>query len=66
MVIAVFLEVKSSGWEVRINSITENENSLVVRTNENQFDSSVITQPFSIVKIHKTEKQIQFNLELMK
>ena len=66
LVIAVFLEVKSSGWEVLINSITENENSLVVRTNENQFDSSVITQPFSIVKIHKTEKQIQFNLELMK
>lgn len=66
LVIAVFLEVKPSGWEVRINSITENENSLVVRTNENQFDSSIITQPFSIVKIHKTEKQIQFNLELMK
>ena len=44
LVIAVFLEVKPSGWEVRINSITENENSLVVRTNESQFDSSVITQ----------------------
>ena len=44
LVIAVFLEVKPSGWEVRINSITENENSLVVRTNKSQFDSSVITQ----------------------
>ena len=64
LVIAVFLEVKPSGWEVQINSITENENSLFVSTNENQFDSSVITQPFSIVKIPKTEKQIVFNLEL--
>ena len=44
LVIAVFLEVKPSGWEVRINSITENENSLVVRTNKSQSDSSVITQ----------------------
>jgi hypothetical protein len=60
LIIAVFLEVKPNGWEVQINNITENENSLVVSTNENEFISSVITQPFSIVKIHRTEKNIEF------
>lgn len=60
LIIAIFLEVKPNGWEVQINNITENENSLVVSTIENQFDSSVITQPFSIVKIRKTEKAIEF------
>ena len=60
LIIAVFLEVKPNGWEVQINNITENENSLVVSTNENEFDSSVITQPFSIVKIRRTEKTIEF------
>ena len=60
LIIAVFLDVKSSGWEVKITNITENENSLVVSTNETQFISSVITQPFSIVKICRTEKTIEF------
>lgn len=60
LIIAVFLEVKANGWEVEITNITENENSLVVSINENEFDSSVITQPFSIVKIRRTEKTIEF------
>jgi hypothetical protein len=59
-VIAVFLEVKGHGWEVEIINITEHENSLVVSTNENEFVNSVITQPFSIVKIRRTEKTIEF------
>lgn len=60
LIIAVFLDVKPSGWEVKITNITENESSLVVSTNETQFISSVITQPFSIVKIRRTEKAIEF------
>ena len=60
IIIAVFLEVKSNGWEIEITNITENENSLVVSTNETELISSVITQPFSIVKIRRTEKTIEF------
>ena len=60
LIIAVFLDVKPSGWEVKITNITENESSLVVSTNEAQFISSEITQPFSIVKIRRTEKAIEF------
>jgi hypothetical protein len=60
LLIAVFLEVKSNGWEVKITNITENESSLIVTTNENEFVSSVITQPFSIVKIPITQKAIEF------
>ena len=60
LIIAVFLEVKSNGWEIEITNITEHENSLVVSTKETEFDSSVITQPFSIVKIRRTEKTIEF------
>ena len=50
LIIAVFLEVKPNGWEIEITNITENENSLVVSTNETELISSVINQPFSIVK----------------
>ena len=64
MVIAVFLEVKSSGWQVEITKITENRTNLVIDTNEIESINTVITQPFDIVKIVKTEKQIIFNLEL--
>ncbi len=60
LIIAVFLEVKPNGWEVEITDITENENSSVVSTKETEFISSVITQPFSIVKIRRTEKTIEF------
>ncbi len=60
LIIAVFLEVKGSGWEVKITNITENENNLIVSTKETEFDNLVITQPFSIVKIRRTEKIIDF------
>jgi hypothetical protein len=60
LIIAVFLEVKSSDWSIEIAKITENENSLLVTTNENESIASVITQPFSIVKIRRTEKTIEF------
>jgi hypothetical protein len=60
LIIAIFLEVKSSDWSLEIAKITENESNLVVTTNENESLASVITQPFSIVKIRKTEKTIEF------
>ena len=60
LIIAVFLEVKPNGWEVEIIGITENEKSLVISTKETEFVSSVITQPYSIVKIPTTEKTIEF------
>ena len=60
LIIAVFLEVKGNGWEVEITKITEEENKLIVSKNETMFVTSVITQPFSIVKILKNKKPIEF------
>ncbi len=60
LIIAVFLEVKGGGWEVKITNITENENNLIISTKETVFLTTVITQPFSIVKIRRTEKTIEF------
>ena len=60
IIIAVFLEVKGHGWEIEITKITDNENSLVVSTNENEFIYSLMNQPFSIVKTRRTEKTIEF------
>ncbi|TDQ23801.1 protease complex subunit PrcB family protein [Tenacibaculum caenipelagi] len=57
-VLAVFLEVKKSGWEIEIKSITENEESVILFIEETGFESSVITQPFHIVKIPKTNKKV--------
>lgn len=61
MVIAVFLEIKPTGWEVEINSIVENENNITITTEEVEFASAVITQPFHIVKIPITDKEIILN-----
>ncbi len=60
LIIAVFLDVKPSGWEVKITNITENENNLIISTKETVFLTTVITQPFSIVKIPVTDKTIDF------
>ncbi len=57
-VIGIFLEVKPSGWEVETENIIENENNIKVSTIENEYVTGVITQPFCIVKIPKTEKTI--------
>jgi len=62
-VIAVFDEVKSNGgWSVDITDITENTDSVVVLIeNLKRGDStSVVTQPFYIVKIPVSEKPIVF------
>lgn len=60
MVLAVFLEVKGSGWEIEITKVTENKNSVNVSTIETPYGYTVMTQPFHIIKIHKTEKLILF------
>jgi hypothetical protein len=59
-IIAVFLEVKSNGWGVTINNITENENNISVSTQEDESITPVQSQPFHIVKIPKTNKDITF------
>jgi len=57
-VFAIFLEVKGNGWEIGTENVIENQNNITIITKETQFATSVITQPFSIVKIHKTDKRI--------
>ena len=57
-VFAIFLEVKGQGWEIEIENVIENQNNISVSTVETEYETSVITQPFSIIKIPKTEKQI--------
>lgn len=59
-VLALFLEIKGNGWEVAISEITENESDIVVSKTETEAVNSVITQPFCIVKIPKTNKPIVF------
>ena len=60
MVIAVFLEIKPTGWEVEINGVVENENNITIIKEEMELDNTVITQPFHIVKIPITDKEIIF------
>ena len=57
-IIAIFLEIKPTGWEVSITNITENETNISVSIQETEMDNTVITQPFHIVKIPKTNKEI--------
>lgn len=59
--IAIFLEIKMNGYEVNIDKVTETENAINVSTTENAFISSVICQPYCIIKIPKTEKTIIFD-----
>lgn len=60
IVIAIFLEMKTSGWKVEINEIKESNNHITVSTKEQAYSTTVITQPFHIVKIPKTNKEIIF------
>ena len=59
-IIAIFLEVKPNGWEIEIDSIIENENDLTVSTQETEYFTLAMTQPFYIAKINKTDKSILF------
>ncbi len=60
LVLAIFLEVKLSVWYVEINSIIENENSIVVSYSDNGTPQAAITQPYHIVEIPVTSKPIEF------
>ena len=57
-VFAIFLEVKAHGWEIGTESVIENEDNIAVTTQEIEMVNSTMTQPFSIIKIPKTEKTI--------
>jgi hypothetical protein len=57
-VFAIFLEVKGNGWEIEIENVIENETNISISTQETEFDNFVITQPFQIIKIPKTDKPI--------
>ena len=61
MLIAVFLEIKNHGWEVDISDIVENTNNIIVSKTEKQSDATVMSQPFVIVKIPKSNKPVIFN-----
>jgi hypothetical protein len=65
-VIAVFDEVKGNGgWSIDITGITEWQDKMLISvTNLKKGDlTSVITQPFQIVKIPVAEKEIEFEFE---
>lgn len=57
-VFAVFLDVKPSGWKIEIIAVNEGPNIISVTTNEMIFGTANITQPFTIIKIPKTDKEI--------
>jgi hypothetical protein len=63
-VIFVIDEIKSNGgWSVDITDITENSNNIVVTVSNLQTGNitSVMTQPFQIVKIPVSNKPVIFN-----
>jgi len=60
-IIAIFLDIKPNGWEVEITTIDDNGSSLIVNKMESEADNTVMTQPFHIVKIPKTNLPIEFN-----
>lgn len=60
-IIAIFLEVKTHGWEIEITEIIENEAVINVSVEDEEFISSIIIQPFYIAKIPKTNKGIEVN-----
>ncbi len=59
-IIAIFLEVKSNGWEVEITDIENNGCSITVTKTEKICECTVMTQPFHIVKIQRTNLPIEF------
>tara|TARA_R110002124_G_scaffold113456_1_gene267848 strand:- start:40295 stop:40729 length:435 start_codon:yes stop_codon:yes gene_type:complete len=57
-IVAVFLEIKPVGWYLEITNIIENEDNIALTVEEVESVAAIITQPFHIVKIPKTEKEI--------
>lgn len=59
-VIAIFLDVKPTSWEVEITNIIEDETTMTVKSQDMASDISTITQPYYIAKIPKTNKEFIF------
>lgn len=59
-IIAVFKEVKPTSWKVEITSVFENAENITILIIETENESTVITQPFHIIKIPKITKPIVF------
>ena len=57
-VFAIFLEIKGNGWEIEIENVIENKTNISISTQETEFANSVMTQPFQIIRIPKTDKPI--------
>ena len=60
IVLAIFDEVQPTNNEININSVAELKESILVTITRKVHDATVVTQPFHIVKIPITEKQIIF------
>lgn len=60
-VVALFLEVKGSIWEVQIDEMMEFEHEIQLSTSEIQSFLSAISQPYHFVKIPKTAKNLVLN-----
>ena len=60
-VVALFLEVKGSIWEVQIDGMMEFEHEIQLSTSEIQSILTAISQPYHFVKIPKTEKNLIVN-----
>lgn len=60
-VIAVVDEIKTSGSEINIINVMENTNNIQIAKELTMFATTVISQPFHIIKIPKTNKPIIFN-----
>ncbi len=58
--IVIIDSVRPNLCEINIKSITENKSDISVRTEKTSYDATVVTQPFCIVKIGKTNKSINF------
>ncbi|MDG1452147.1 MAG: hypothetical protein P8Q33_05135 [Polaribacter sp.] len=62
-VIAIFDQIHNNGgWSIDVTGVTENEDSLNVNIDNLQKGdlTSIVIQPFHIVKIQKTNKEIVF------
>lgn len=60
-VIIHLLKLKPNGCQITINNVVENEKDITVISKEVNFVTLRQTQPFHIISIPKTQKEIIFN-----
>ena len=58
--IVIIDSIRPNLCEINIKSITENKSDISVCIEKTSYDATVVTQPFCIVKIGKTNKNINF------